>query len=64
MIISLYVTSNLIAVPLAGDCEFPEGMDSTTTTRFKLKGIEGLFYYKTNTGTYGIPFAASITLNF
>ena len=46
MIISLYVTSNLIAVPLAGDCEFPEGMDSTTTTRFKLKGIEGLFITK------------------
>ena len=58
------VTSNLTTVRLPGRCEFPEGVDETTTTRFKLKGTEGLFYYRTNTGTYGIPFAASMTLNF
>lgn len=58
------VTSNLTTVRLPGWCEFPEGVDETTTTRFKLKGTEGLFYYKTNTGTYGIPFAAGMTLNY
>lgn len=61
--ITTAVTSNISIVGLSGLCEFPEGTGSATTTRFRIKGIEGLFYYRTNTGTYGIPFAAGITLN-
>lgn len=58
------VTSNLYTVGLWGFCEFPEGKDNTTTTRFSLKGIDGQFYYRSSTGqTIGIPFAAGITLN-
>lgn len=57
------VTSNLYTVGLVGSCEFPEGKDSTTTTRFSLKGINGLFYYRSNGQSIGIPFAGGIIVN-
>ena len=58
----LNVPSSFISARLQGACAFPE--NASDTDRYRIKGIEGLFYYKTNAGqVFGIPFGAGISLN-
>ncbi len=60
----LNVTSSIISARLRGPCEFPANTDVSTTTRFNIKGIYGLFYFRNPSGqTLGIPFGAGISLN-
>lgn len=41
-----------------------EVSDQSVAANARVKGIEGLFYYKTNAGqVFGIPFGAGISLN-
>lgn len=61
---SLNVTSSIISARLRGACEFPANTDVDTATRFNIKGIYGLFYFRNTSGqTLGIPFGAGISLN-
>ena len=58
----LNVPNSFISARLQGACAFPE--NASDTDRYRIKGIEGLFYYKTNAGqVFGIPFGAGISLN-
>lgn len=58
----LNVPKQFISARLEGACAFPD--NASDTERYEIKGIEGLFYYKTNAGqVFGIPFGASISLN-
>lgn len=60
----LNVTSSFISARLRGACEFPANTDVSTATRFNIKGIYGLFYFRNPSGqTLGIPFGAGISLN-
>lgn len=58
----LNVPNSFISARLQGACAFPE--NASDTVRYRIKGIEGQFFYKTNAGqVFGIPFGAGISLN-